>query len=226
MKLSNKILLGFFGFIFLYLTAAFAELRMTGIPNIINDKNSTAETVNISGVTHLIANGVDKQINVIGSDRAELEVRSLSGDFLKKLKYKFSGDTLTLSGLQSEETKTIKISVFVPKARLKEITPNSSSADVRGLQPAHLKISQTSASIWLNDSRIAKIEMDLNHSYLHISGTNVDTLSAKIERSQVNIYSPVGLVQGTMKNDSFLRLINIGEIQLKKDESSRLNMFQ
>jgi hypothetical protein len=69
--------------------------------------------------------------------------------------------------------------------------------------------------------------MDLtNRSFLDISDTNVDTLSATIDASEVHISSPVGLVQGAMKNDSFLRLGNIQEIQIKKDESSRLNLYQ
>src|SRR5688572_19543448 len=114
MKLSNKILIGFFGFIFIYLTAAFTEVRLKGTPNVIDDTNSIAETVDIPGIAYLILNDIDKNVNVIASDRAQLEVRSFSGDLLTKLKYKISDDTLTLSGLQSKGIKTIKISVFVP----------------------------------------------------------------------------------------------------------------
>jgi hypothetical protein len=225
MKLSNKILLGFFGFIFLYLTAAFAELRLTGNPNVIDDGNSIAETADISGVKYVVIRDMDTQINVIGSDRAQLEVRSFSGNLLTKLNYKISGDTLTLSGVESKEVKTIKISVFVPNTSLKGITVNSSVAIVRGLQPDVLSISQKSGTIWMSESRITKIEMDLDDSYLDISGTPLDTLSANIERSEVSIDAPVGLLQGSMKTSSMLRMGDIGEIQFKKDETSRLNLF-
>jgi hypothetical protein len=225
MKLSNKILLGFFGFIFLYLTAAFAELRLTGSPNVINDKNSIAETTDISGVNYVVIRDMDTQINVIGSDRAQLEVRSFSGTLLEKLNYKISGDTLTLSGIESKEVKTIKISVFVPETSLKGITVNRSVAIVRGLQRDVLQISQKSGTIWMSESRITKIQMDLDESYLDISGTRLDTLSVNIERSEVSIDAPVGLLQGSMKSSSQLRMSDIGEIQFKKDESSRLNLF-
>src|SRR5687768_6562742 len=106
MKLSNKILFGFFGFAFIYLTAVFAEVRLRGIPNIINDNNSIAETVDVSGVSYLVLQNLDKQVNVVGSDRARLEVRSISGNLLQKLNYQVSGDTLTLSEGNSEEVKT------------------------------------------------------------------------------------------------------------------------
>lgn len=226
MKLSNKILLGFFGFIFMYLTAVFAEFRLTGIPNIIDDKNSIAETVDISGVSYLILKDVNKQIDVIGADRAQLEVRSLSGGLLTKLKYKISGDTLTVSGLQSEGIKTIKISVFIPKTSLKGIMVNSSGVSVDGLQSDLLNISQSSGRIWMSNNKIANVRIDLsNRSFLDVNSTSLDTLSANIEGSQVHISSPVGLVQGSMKNNSLLRLGDIREIQLKKDESSRLNIY-
>ena len=225
MKLSNKILVGFFGFIFLYLTAAFAELRLTGIPNVIDDTNSIAETADLSGVRYLILNDAVKNIEIVGADRAQLEVRSFSGGLLEKLKYGFSGDTLTLSGFESEDINRFRISIFVPKG-LKGIIVNNSAAAVRSLELDHLYISLNSGRAWMSDSRIAKIEMDVsNKSYLDISGSDVDTLSATIEESRIHIYSPIGVLQGSMKNSSFLQLNNINEIQLKKDENSRLNLY-
>jgi hypothetical protein len=227
MKLSNKILIGFFGFIFLYLTATFAEIRFSGTPNIINDKNSIAETVNLSGIAYIIVNDLNKDVKIIGSDRPRLEVRSLTGDVLKKLKYAVSGDTLTLSDFQSEKTRTITISVFVPQTSFKGVTVNSSVAHIEKLEQTFFHISQNSGRIWMSDNTISKIQMDLsNRSYLDISNTNVDTLSAKIEGSEAHISSPVGLVQGSMKDNSFLRLGEIREIQLKKDKSSNLTMHQ
>jgi hypothetical protein len=180
MKLSNKILLGFFGIIFLYLTAAFTEVRLTGIPNIISNKNSIAETVDISGVKYLILNNVRNQIHVIGSDRAQLEVRSFAGNLLKELNYKVSGDTLTLWSNESEEKiGSVKISVSFPEQSLKGITVNNTGVFVRNLHQEHLYISQNAGRIWMDDGEIAKIEMDLsNHSSLDISGTLMDTVSA------------------------------------------------
>jgi hypothetical protein len=225
MKLSNKILIGFFGFIFLYLTAALAELRLTGTPSVIDETNSIGETVDISGVSCLIVNGVDQEINIMGSDRAQLEVRSLSGDLLSKLRYKVTGDTLTLSAFESEDEKTTRISVFIPNKSLRRITANSSVVHVEDLQLERLLISQKSGTIRMTDCRISKMEIDANESYLDISGADLDTVSATIDRSTVNIFSPIGLIQGLMKNEAFLRLNNIKEIQVKKDESSRLFLY-
>ncbi len=227
MKLSNKILIGFFGFAFLYLTAVFAEIRLRGTPNIINDANSTAETVDISGVSYLVLQNLDHDIAVTGSDQPRLEVRSISGDLLKELKYNISGDTLTLSKFQAEEKPSVSISVFVPKAGLKGMTVNDSRANVKGLEQELLYISQNAGQIFMSDNRIDKVHLEVSSkSYLHITATSLDTLSAKIDNSEVIISSPVGVLKGSMENNSSLQMSRIDEIQFKKDENSRLNLYQ
>jgi hypothetical protein len=227
MKLSHKILIGFFGSAFLYLSAAFVEVRMTGTPNVINDKNSIAETVDLAGVSFVIVNNLEGNIKVIGSDRAELEVRSFAGDALKKMKYTVSGDTLTLSGLESAEMGKVRISVFIPSTGLRGITVMSSVVAVQGLDQNHLQLSQDAGRIWMSESEISSLDMDLsNSSFLDINSSTLDTLSATIAHSEVHISSPVGLVQGSMNDASSMRLTDIREIKLKKDESSNLNMYR
>lgn len=226
MKLSNKILLGFFGFLLLYLTAAFAELRLTGTPNFIDDKNSIAESVDISGITHLILNDLDKEVQIRAADSSVLHVRSFSGDILKRLKYRISGDTLTISALESKDVKNMKITIFVRYASLKAVTANSCRVMIDGLQQDALTISQTAAHFWMSDNNIGKVQSDLaQNSFLNISTTALDTLSLNIKESEMQVWSPVGLVEGSMKGKSSLRLTLIEEITLKKDVTSTLSIY-
>lgn len=226
MKLSNKILVGFFGFAFIYLTAVFAEVRLRGTPNIINDANSIAETADISGVSYLVLQDVDETIEVIGSDQPRLEIRSFSGNLLPRLKYKISGDTLTVWDLQSEEMKTVKISVFVPKASLRGLTVNDAVAIVKGFEQELLHISQNGGRIWMSDNRIGSMHIEASgKSYLDISAIDLDTLSANIDSSEVVISSPLGFLKGSMKNHSVMRMNAINEIQFKRDSTSRLNLW-
>lgn len=227
MKLSNKILMGFFGFAFIYLTAVFAEVRLRGTPNIINDTNSIAETVDIADVAYLVLHDLDENIAVIGSDHSRLEVRSISGDLLKEMKYNISGDTLTLSEFKSEGRKIVRISVFVPKASLKGITVNAATASVKGLEQELLDISQHTGQIWMADNKIGTVRLKASgKSLVDISATTLDTLWAKIDNSQVSVSSPVGSLQGSMENNSFLSMRLINEIRFKKDETSRLNFYE
>lgn len=227
MKLSNKILIGFFGFMFLYLTAVFAEIRLRGTPNIIDDSNSIAETVDISGVSYLVLQDLHNHVNVTASEDPRLEVRSLSGGVLQKLKYDVSGDTLTLSDLKSEDMQTVTISVFVPMSGLKGITVDSAGAIIKGLEQELLYILQNAAQIRMSDNKIGSIHTEASGgSHLNIYATDLDTLSANIEESQVLIAAPVKVLNGSMKNNSFLRVNDIGEIRIKKDVTSRLNVYQ
>jgi hypothetical protein len=227
MKLSNKILIGFFGFIFIYLTAVFAEVRLRGTPDIINETNSIAETVDISGVSYLVLHDLAHNIAVSGADHPRLEVRSISGDVLKTLKYNISGDTLTLSELQPEEMRRVMISVFVPEAGLKGITVNDAQASVKGLEQELLYISQKGGRIWMSDNKIGKVHLEVSgKSNLHITATTLDTVSATIDNSEVVISSAVGLLQGSMKNNSVLQMNACSEIQFKKDVTSRMNMWE
>lgn len=227
MKLSNKILIGFFGFIFLYLTAVFAEIRLRGTPNIIDDTNSIAETVDVPSIAYLVLQDLDRDINVIGSDQPRLEVRTLIGNALNKLQYSISGDTLILSDLMWDHKDAIKISLFVPKSRLKGVTIDSAGAIVKGLDQHSLRISQKAGRIRMSDNKIVSIHVRaLNGSYLDISSTTLDTLSAEIEASHTYVWSSLKRLEGSMTNNAFLRVQNVDDIQLKKDSTSTINWYQ
>jgi hypothetical protein len=227
MKLSNKILIGFFAFIFLYLTAVFAEIRLRGTPNFIDDANSRTETVDIPGVGYLVVNDLQVDIHVIGSGQPRLEVRSVSGDMLKGLTHKVSGDTLMLSKMDSKDQRPIRVLVFVPQSGFKGLRVNNAVAFVSSLHQELLTISQHAGRVTVSDSKIRNVNLEASHrSQLDISTTDLDTVSLTIDASQVFLSSPLSLLKGSMRNNSFVRVANIEEIQFRKDESSRLNMYQ
>jgi hypothetical protein len=226
MKVSNKILLGFFGFLFLYLTAAFTEIRLTGSPNVINDSNSKVEVVDLSGIHYIVVDDVGRNVNITQSDRLQLEVRSFTGNLLKDLKYQVSGDTLKLLTFKSEDKRATKITVLVPKESLQSINTKSSVVIVSGLEQARLQLWQNKGRIWLSHCKLSNMEINLSEeSFINVSETDIDTLSANVDGSEAHINSLVGFVRGKVTNESFLRLSGIREIQIKKDESSNLNMY-
>lgn len=226
MKLSNKILIGFFGFVFLYLTAVFAEVRFRGTLTVIDDANSVAETVDISGVRYLVLQDLDHHINIIGSEAPRLEVRSRSGDLLQRLNYDISGDTLSLSDLHDEDIRSLRISVFVSK-RLKGVTVNAAAATIEGLAQDRLDLSQNAGRIYMSGNTIGTIHLEASaESYLDYSAHGLDTLVLSVDDSQVMVHSTVTVLKGSMKNNGFLGLNDVREIQFKTDESSALTLYR
>ncbi len=227
MKLSNKILIGFFGFLFLYLTAVFAEIRLRGTPALIDETNSIAETIDAPGITFLVLRDLDESVNIIGSEeQARLEVRSFTGDYLKLLTYSISGDTLTLSGLKATERLDIQISVYIPKAGLKGIRVDSAVAIIGGLQAASVHITQNDGRVWIGSSRIASMHVTAAEgSILEYTDVELDTLTSDLDRSQLYVTPAVSVLKGSMTNGSYLQLRTVDDIQFRKDESSKINMY-
>jgi hypothetical protein len=200
---------------------------LTGTPNFIDDKNSVAETADVGAIAHLVIANHSANIRVIADDNPRLEVRSFSGDLLKQIKYELSGDTLKLTGMRTEENRKFKITVFVPRTNFHTMNVNSSSVSVDGLELKELRISQKSANIWMSDCRIKKLQMTASgQSYLELSSSVVDVLSAELHSSQVVLSSPIELLEGSMEQASFMRVTEVSDIQFKKDESSTLNLFK
>jgi hypothetical protein len=130
-----------------------------------------------------------------------------------------------LTGFQSEENKRVKISVFISNASLKVITINKASVVVEGLQQDYLHLLENGGRIWMRNNNISSIKMNAsNQSFLNISGDSIDTVSANVEGSEIHIYAPIRILQGSLINKAFMQVTEVLEIQVKKDESSRLNM--
>jgi len=226
MKLSNKILIGLFGTVFIYLTAAFTEIRFRGEPHIIDDSNSLVEAIEISELGYLILPDLDQRIIVLGSGNPRIEVRSHSGDLLKNLKYKVSGDTLEILSLVKEEKQRISISIHVPNQKLRGITSNGANIIVENLHQDTLSITQSSGWIQIQKKSIlSNLNINvINDGNFNLSDSELNTLSATIDNSEVIIMPAVDRLEGTMTNESYLLVNVIEDLQFKKDKSSRLVM--
>jgi hypothetical protein len=110
---------------------------------------------------------------------------------------------------------------------LKGLISKSSVVIVEGLDQDVLHISQNAGRIWMSDNSISKIKLEaFDQSYLDISTTELDTVSATIDASQVHFSTPVRVLEGSMKNSSVLRLVEANEIRFSKDKTSRMNLYQ
>jgi hypothetical protein len=223
MKLSNKILVGFFGFIFIYMLAAFTELRISGTLYQIDESNRIVESVDIAKIGYIIVPDLNHQIIIKSGEQPRIEVQSITGELLKNLTYKMTGDTLELMQFDLEKNQHVNILVYVPDNSLRGISLNGSQAFIDGLNQKSLTISLTGGSIRFHDNNnLETLSLVASHNAtFNYSGTKLETLSVMIDNSQISISSPVNRIEGTVAN-SHLYLGGVNEIEIKKDESSRL----
>lgn len=227
MKLSNRILIGFFGLIFIYMTAAFTEIRFRGDLNNIDESNGIVESVNISGMRHLVIPDLGERITIKGSVTSRIEVRSISGDLFKNLKYRMNGDTLTLTDLQLAEDQHLNLSIYVSNKTFEGMTVNGATVVVEDLNQETLTVSQNSGWVRMNESNeLGKLNINISQKAdFNLFDANLDTLLVLIDNSEVMILSTIKRIEGSMSNDSYLQLRGANEIEFKKDESSRLRLF-
>lgn len=227
MKLSNKILIGFFGLILLYMTVAFTEIRLKGDLNRMDNSNSLAETVEVDDFKYLVINNLYHSVKVAGADTPRIEVRSATGDLLKHLQYDLSGDTLSLLQVNLEDGKGINITVYVPKTGFHGLTSHDSGLIIDGLEQDSVFVHQTKG--WtrlLGSNKISQLNIKAsNEASFNISDVKLDLLNVQLDDARVDSNASVRLLEGSITNDSYIFLQSNNEIRLKKDESSRIDLY-
>lgn len=224
MKLSNKILIGLFAFLFLYMIVAFTEMRFKGDLNRFDDGNSISEKAEVTTVNYIMLSNLDPRITIMGSELASLEVKSMKGEMLQYLEYEMIGDTLHIISMEMQEKQLVNLTIHVPKSTFRGLSSTHSGVVISNLQQETLDIHQNEGWIRMSDSnKIGRLNLNAqNAAYFSFTKGKVDTLNATINASEVSIPQPMKLVKGSMANNSYLYLDGASEIQFKKDESSRL----
>ncbi|GAA5028583.1 hypothetical protein GCM10011506_14370 [Marivirga lumbricoides] len=227
MKLSNKVLIGFFGLILVYMIAAFTEIRLNGDLNRFDDSNSIKETVDVESFSYLVLPEMNHRIDVMGSGKARLEVRSISGDLIQKINYSISGDTLTITPPELSENKRVKITLYVDKNLFKGMTVNSPGMRIDSLNQESLAIMLNSGWIrMLGNNKISQLNIKAsNEGSLNIEGMKLDLLNVQLDSSKVISDAAIKVLEGSISNKSYLHLGDTQEIRMKKDDSSRLDLY-
>ncbi|PTB97453.1 hypothetical protein C9994_02735 [Marivirga lumbricoides] len=227
MKLSNKVLIGFFGLILVYMIAAFTEIRLNGDLNRFDDSNSIKETADVESFSYLVLPEMNHRIDVMGSGKARLEVRSISGDLIQKINYSISGDTLTITPPELSENKRVKITLYVDKNLFKGMTVNSPGMRIDSLNQESLAIMLNSGWIrMLGNNKISQLNIKAsNEGSLNIEGMKLDLLNVQLDSSKVISDAAIKVLEGSISNKSYLHLGDTQEIRMKKDDSSRLDLY-
>ncbi|WOK09192.1 DUF2807 domain-containing protein [Imperialibacter roseus] len=226
MKLSNKILIGFFGFILIYMMAAFAEIRFLGYKRDLSGTEVQVEKAPLGNVGYIVLSDSEHRVTISSSNEPHIEVKSIDGSFLSNLNYEMVGDTLNLKINEITSSKPVQVTVFVSQNTFRGLQATRASASLTNLSQQALSITQSGGSIRMDgDVNVTNLSIAASdNANLDASGLSVNSLSVKIDHSKVMIWSPVVQLRGSILNDSFLRIDGVDDIQFTKDKSSKIQI--
>ena len=223
MNISNKILIGFFGTAFVYMTAVFVEIRFTGKNEDLTNINTKTETAPLDNVNYLIVDDPGSRLYIKSSKEPRLELRSGSGDFLSKVEYEIKGDTLIIGQLNLEDEAHFDLTLFIPENFI-GIEAKETSLHLSEIYQPNLSINQEGGRTVLNnDIKLWKLSITGSLSAeLDVFNSDIDTLTLDIDDSSVEMRTYVSRVEGSVRNDSYLYVENVDDLDFKKDRSSTI----
>ncbi|MEP1097318.1 MAG: hypothetical protein ABJG78_19535 [Cyclobacteriaceae bacterium] len=225
MNISTKILMGFFGTAFVYMSAVFIEIRLAGEDDDLHGKDTKIESVPIDNINYVVIADLGQRIYLKSSGTPGLEFRSRSGGLASRLTYEINGDTLNIKELNLEENTNLELTLLVPK-ELIGIEANSASVYLSDLEQSTLSIIQSGGRIVLReDVKVGKLNILAKESAeFDVFGSEIDTVALDSDNSEIELRTYIGRLEGSMKNDSYLYVENTDDISFKKDEDSSLRL--
>lgn len=228
MKLSNKIIAGFFGFILFYTFMVFAEIRIMGQSKVFEDDDSITETYPLEGLKYIIIQkDLNKRIAISSSSSPRIELKSLSGNFLPKMKYQLNNDTLFILAFDLEDNEEhFHFNIFVPKNGFKGLSTTESFISFTEIKQKSLFITQSGGQINMdNNISLEKLSIVSNeNAMLDFRDGQADTVSLLVDDSEVRLYAKIHRLEGTLINDAAIYSSDISDIALKKDKGSSIRI--
>ncbi len=225
MKLSDKILIGFFGGVLAYMLAAFTEVRVRGERSHFTPENSVVETLEVGNIGYIVVPDLDKKVTITTDDESRIRLRSKEGDLSKHVSYSMKGDTLVFEGLTVPEDTRYELHVFVRAGQLRGIDATYSSLEVGDLGRSTLDVTQRGGVLVMGGN------FSLDTMNLHASrgaqfdtwNSQVDVLALDMNSANVEIRGVVGRLEGEMINESYLSVGSAREFAFRKDGTSHLS---
>ncbi|UII19422.1 hypothetical protein [Fulvivirga ligni] len=229
MKLSNKILIGFFGFILVYMIVAFTEIRLNGTPNSIHGNIGIMDSIDITGIKYIDFNNVNNShfsIKSAADVPSRIEVWSEKGGAASNIKYSVTNDTLRITQVVEDENHINSLRITVQPGQLNYLSMVNSRVTVTELDQESLNISQKDGYFSLmNCPDLNEVRMNAGPgSSADFNSLDLDKLEFLGDNASVRLYVPIKHLQGSIKNNTYIYVQSVEDIQFKKDNSSRLNI--
>lgn len=228
MKTSNIILISLIGSISFVIVAGLLQLRLTGTTDgssvyserkIIDVPFTDFKYLVISETTNL---------QIIEGSQPGLAVSVGKDDPDPTVKHHQVGDTLFIDKLEfGNEGRTLTGTLKVNPATLKSITVTDSHFSIHDVGVNNLEVNLNNSHFYVHATAMTKFgNISINaadESDFSTNNIELDTVNVQLENSNAYFGAMVNRLNGVLKNSSTLSAPDAGEMEIRKDRTSRIN---
>ena len=228
MKTSKIIFISLLGTIALIILAASIDIRITGKRNgdYIADLKRSKQILPAFKALNLSS---CKNIQIVQNDSSFIEIKYSKDSIVPKIDYSIVKDTLTISGL-NKKNRDFFIKICATDS-LESIKLENSDLGIYNFGFSHMSFYLNHSRVYLNQENNNKSSAHAihiiakNHSDIDCYKFNIDSLGITLHNSTANFYAHVNKISGSITDTSRIELHQVEEISLKKDASSKMNIY-
>jgi hypothetical protein len=229
MKTSKIIFIVLLSIIALYIVSAMIEVRVSGkkMGKYHNTLKSTKKSLPSFSAMYLTDS---KNITIIESDSAFLEVLVPEASAFPDINYTCTGDTLQVKGFQKSNSYMVVVRLHIPGnlntiklANSELLILNYSSKNI-SFDLEHSKVSFAINKSY--NSGFSKMYIGaINNSVFTANSITIDSLGIDLQNSVANLTVSIKSLDCNLKNNSKIFTKQPMEISLKRDATSTFNFF-
>jgi len=228
MKTSKIIFVSLLGTIALIILAASIDIRITGKRRGDYSADFKRSKQILPGFKVLNLSSC-KNVQIVQNDSSFMEINYPKDSIVPKINYSIVKDTLTISGL-NKKSRGFFIKICATDS-LESIKLENSDLGIYKFGFSHMSFDLNHSGLHLvqenkDKSSVHAIQITAkNHSYIHFDKFKIDLLGITLQNTNADFYTHVNKISGSITDTSRIVLHQLEEISLKKDATSKMNIY-
>ena len=226
MKTSNIILTILVGSITFVIVTAFLQVRLTGekagkfTEHVYLDKDLPA-------FKYLVLKDA-MNLQVMSAPQPKITVTQGKGENDPRIKFHQQGDTLFIDEIGfGQDSRSLSVRLQTPSENLQLILASNSGFSISDFNSSSLQVKLDNSRLDIGDHENSKIMSlkitGINNSSVNAHQGKLDTVLLNLDHSEARLSSSIKKLKAVMANHSSISSENVGDLEVKKDDSSRFH---
>jgi len=225
MKTSKIIFISLLSVIAFLMLIAFVDIKINN--HRLKDSRVNKQTISSFKILYIKNSNID----LVRNDSSLIEITCLKDSLTPIINYSMKGDTLMVYDIRKSlnNINYLSIRIFSTDS-LKCIIMNNSDININNFQSERIILNMDNSNIWFNqDNKTQSLiqSMDIlakNHSSINSNEFKIGNIVINLQKSDANLEVKSNRITGTLSDSSSVNLNLVGEISLKTDSTSKVNV--